>query len=190
MKLVVFVGILCLVACCSAGAVELNDGNFKENVFDSGKNAFVKFFAPWCGHCKAMKPAWDQLGDEYSDAKSVLIADVDCTENADLCGEYGVKGYPTLKYFLAGDEEPQAYQGGRDYDSLNSFIQENLEAPCTIEDQSQCSEKEVKFIAAYQAKSEEDRAKQLTRLQGLAGQKMKAELKAWVRQRINILKQF
>jgi thiol-disulfide isomerase/thioredoxin len=51
------------VAATAAGsAFDLNNGNFDDAV--AGKNAFVKFFAPWCGHCKGMKPAWDQLADE------------------------------------------------------------------------------------------------------------------------------
>ena len=46
-----------------------------------------------------MKPAWDQLSDKYTDHKSIVVADVDCTIHKDLCSKYGVKGYPTIKYF-------------------------------------------------------------------------------------------
>ena len=51
----------------------LNDGNFKQEVLQSGKNAFVKFYAPWCGHCKAAAPAWNELGAKYADSASVLV---------------------------------------------------------------------------------------------------------------------
>jgi len=63
------------------------------------KNAFIKFYAPWCGHCKSLAPIWDELADKYADSSSVVVGSVDCTteENKDLCGEYGVQGYPTLK---------------------------------------------------------------------------------------------
>jgi hypothetical protein len=57
-----------------------------------------------CGHCKAMAPAWEQLGTEFSSSSSVLIGNVDCTVESSLCGKYGVDGYPTVKYFLAGDK--------------------------------------------------------------------------------------
>jgi thioredoxin-like negative regulator of GroEL len=75
-----------------------------------------------------MKPAWDQLGDEYASSSSVVIADVDCTVEQDLCGKYDVKGYPTIKYFTAETDPKGAdFQGGRDYDGLKKFVVDTLE---------------------------------------------------------------
>ena len=71
-----------------------------------------------------MKPAWDQLGDEFAGSKTVLIGDVDCTVEKDLCSKYGVRGYPTIKYWKAGAESP--YQGGRDYAVLKKFVEDTL----------------------------------------------------------------
>lgn len=90
-----------------------------------------------------MKPAWDELGSDY-EASSVVIGDVDCTEHAALCQEYGVSGYPTVKYFTS--EGPQAYSGGRDLPSLKKFVEETLETKCDVNEPSNCSEKEQKFI--------------------------------------------
>ena len=63
-----------------------------------------------------MKPQWDQLGDAFADSKSVIIVDVDCTQdkNKDLCQKFGVRGYPTIKYF-SGSTGPLGddYQGGQ-----------------------------------------------------------------------------
>eukprot|EP00493_Phyllostaurus_siculus_P014484 UN14708 len=65
----------------------------------AGKTVFIKFFAPWCGHCKKMKPAWDKLIKEYKDSTTALIADVDCTAaGKPLCDANGVQGFPTIKY--------------------------------------------------------------------------------------------
>lgn len=81
----------------AGGAVEITADTFDDIVLGGGKNAFVKFFAPWCGHCKAMAPAWKQLGEKHEASSSVVIGDVDCTQHGDLCSKIGATGYPTLK---------------------------------------------------------------------------------------------
>jgi protein disulfide-isomerase A6 len=136
-----------------------------------------------------MKPAWDKLGDEYAASSSVLIADADCTESAqELCTNFGIGGYPTIKYFLEGDLEGQDYKGGRDFDSLKEFVENELEVKCVIEDGSGCTDKEKAYIEKMKAKTSDDRVKQVMRLEGMAGGSMKAELKQWLRQRLHILR--
>jgi hypothetical protein len=99
-----------------------------------------------------------------------------------------LSGYPTIKFW--NDEgDAQAYAGGRDLDSLKQFIVDNLAAGCTIEDQSPCSEKQVKYIAKWQSKSQADISAQLDRLQGMVGGSMKPELLKWIKDRIVVLKQ-
>ena len=136
-----------------------------------------------------MKPAWDQLGGEYAGSASVLIADVDCTVETDLCSDKGVSGYPTIKYYTADTgKEGEAYNGGRDFDSLKAHTEDKLAAKCFLDDQEGCTDKEKKYIAKMQAKSAEDVAKQTARLDGMKGGSMKPELKAWLSQRLAILK--
>ena len=79
-----------------------------------------------------MKPAWDKLGDEYKSSKTVLIGDVDCTKEQELCQKYGVQGYPTIKYFT-GETDPlgDSYDGGREYEDLKAFADENLRPSCS-----------------------------------------------------------
>lgn len=136
-----------------------------------------------------MKPAWDKLGGEYSSSSSVVIADVDCTVETDVCSKYGVKGYPTIKYFKDGASEGEDYSGGRDFDSLQKFVKDTLEVQCDISDQEGCTEKEKDFIAKIKGRGQEYFQKQKTRLEGMSKKSMKAELKQWVVQRLNIFKQ-
>ncbi len=95
---------------------------------------------------------------------------------------------PTIKYFLDGEPDGKDYQGGRDYDSLKEFIENELEIKCNIQDGSGCTDKEKGYIEKMKAKPSEDRIKQVKRLEGMAGDKMKAELKQWLRQRLHILR--
>ena len=137
-----------------------------------------------------MKPAWDQLGDEYASSSSVVIADVDCTVESDLCGKYDVKGYPTIKYFTAESEEKGSdYSGGRTYDDLKKFVADTLEVKCLLMDDTGCSDKEKEFMTKWKAKDKAEATSQLERLTKMAGGTMAPDLKKWVAQRISILKQ-
>jgi len=149
--------IAAIAATANAGAVDLNPDNFDSEITSSGKGAFVKFLAPWWGHCKRMKPAWDQLGDAFKDSKTVVIGDVDCTVHQGLCSEHGVKGYPTVKYYVNG--EWSDYEGGRDYDAMKEFADENLGPSCTYPDNEDlCSEEQITFMKEWYAKPEELKA--------------------------------
>ena len=78
----------------AASATHLTPDNVDETI--DGKPVFVKFYAPWCGHCKKMAPAWEKLTEEY-DGEGVIV-EVNCIEEGkDLCAEHGIKGFPTLK---------------------------------------------------------------------------------------------
>merc|ERR1719497_220609 len=108
----------------------------------SGKGVFIKFLAPWGGHCKSLKPDWDKLMDEFKDSPTSLIADVDCTaDGKDLCEKHGVKGYPTIKYGDVSDLKD--YNGARSFDELKKFAEENLGPSCGPKNLELCSE-EVK----------------------------------------------
>lgn len=59
--------------------------------------------APWCGHCKELAPIWEQLGEIYADHDDIIIAKMDATANE--VESVAIDGFPTLKYFPAGDKE-------------------------------------------------------------------------------------
>jgi len=102
-----------------------------------------------------MKPAWDKLMAEFKDSKTALIADVDCTaDGKTLCNEIGVRGYPTIKY---GDPSNlEDYKGGRDFDSLKKFAEENLGPVCGPANLDLCDDDKKAEIAKFQAMSAAD----------------------------------
>jgi thiol-disulfide isomerase/thioredoxin len=83
-----------LLVCAAAAAVfavDLTQQNFA--TLTAGRTTFVKFYAPWCGHCRAMKSSWDALMEDYKEDPHVLIGDCDCTGDCRaICEEMGVQG--------------------------------------------------------------------------------------------------
>ena len=136
----------------SASAIELTPDNWDGET--AGKTVFVKFFAPWCGHCKRMKPAWDALMEEFEDSEKILVADVDCIEaGKPLCDKVGVKGFPTIKY--GSPDDLQDYKGSRDQSELIKFA-EDLKPPCMVETLENCSEEQKDEIEDLKEKTLED----------------------------------
>mmetsp|Transcript_5544 Transcript_5544/g.16429 ORF Transcript_5544/g.16429 Transcript_5544/m.16429 type:complete len:186 (-) Transcript_5544:26-583(-) len=126
--MVVRTAALCLLFAGIVGAIELTSESWDEKT--AGKAVFLKFYAPWCGHCKKLKPDWDKLMDEFSGSPTSLVADVDCTAGGkSLCEKHGVKSFPTLKY---GDPtELKDYQGVRAFNDLKQFADDNLGPTCS-----------------------------------------------------------
>ncbi|EDW51425.1 thioredoxin domain-containing protein 5 homolog [Drosophila sechellia] len=109
-------------------AVELDPETFDTAI--AGGNVFVKFFAPWCGHCKRLQPLWEQLAEIMNVANpKVIIAKVDCTKHQGLCATHQVTGYPTLRLFKLGEEESVKFKGTRDLPAITDFINKELSAP-------------------------------------------------------------
>jgi len=104
-----------------------------------------------------MKPDWDKLMGEFAGSATQLVADVDCTaDGKSLCETVGVRGYPSIKW---GDpSDLQDYQGGRDFDALKNFADENLKPICSPKNLDLCDDEKKAQITKYQDMSDEDLA--------------------------------
>lgn len=81
-------------------ALEFTDSNFEELVLKSDKPVLVDFWAEWCGPCRMIAPALDELSTELGD--KVIIAKLNIDENPHVPTKYGVRGIPTMMIFQQG----------------------------------------------------------------------------------------
>ncbi|KAI0728533.1 protein disulfide isomerase [Fomitopsis betulina] len=118
-----FVAVVSLGRAIASNVIELDADNF-DSVIGQGKPALVEFFAPWCGHCKKLAPTYEEVANAFGHAKDkVIVAKVDGDGAGRPLGQkYGVKGFPTLKWFGPQGGDPEDYQGGREFDDLVNFI--------------------------------------------------------------------
>jgi thioredoxin 1 len=83
----------------------VSDSTFDEVVLKSAEPVLVDFFAEWCGPCKAMAPALDQVAQEMAGKIKVVKLDVD--QNPAVTGKYGIRAMPTLILFKNGEVAAQ-----------------------------------------------------------------------------------
>ena len=122
-KLLVLLSALSLTKCDverEEGVYVLTSANF-EGFLAEHKNVLADFYAPWCGHCKSLAPEYAKAAQalESSDL-DVVLAKVDATIHKDLAEKFGVKGFPTLKFFREG--EVSEYNGGRTEATIISWL--------------------------------------------------------------------
>ena len=83
-------------------ATAVTDQNFKLEVLQSDVPVLVDFWAPWCGPCRAVAPALEEIATEYAGKLKVVKMDVD--ESPDIPGQLGVQAIPTLMLFKGGEQ--------------------------------------------------------------------------------------
>lgn len=108
--------------------IELTDSNFEDTVIKSEDMWLVEFFAPWCGHCKNLAPHWASAASELKG--KVKLGALDATVHTVMASRYGVRGYPTIKYFPAGKKDGSAeeYDGGRTSSDIVQWATDKLAA--------------------------------------------------------------
>jgi len=110
----------------TGGVTVLVGKNWEQVVKDETKDVLVKYYAPWCGHCKALAPTWDTLGDDVKDIEDLVIAKFDATAN-EVAG-LEIRGYPTLKYYPKDNKAGVDYSGDRELDDFKKWLSENSSA--------------------------------------------------------------
>ncbi|RLN61373.1 hypothetical protein BBJ28_00012053 [Nothophytophthora sp. Chile5] len=101
---------------------------FEERVVNNEKDVLLEFYAPWCGHCKALAPKYEELAEAFADVESIMIAKMDATENEVDHPGVDVRGFPTLLFFPAKDKQnPIVYEGARDVEGLTEFLKTNAQ---------------------------------------------------------------
>lgn len=110
---------------------ELTTANFDEIALDNDKNVIVAFTAPWCGHCKSLKPIYESVAKTFAQETNCVVAMMDADEaaNKPIANRYGVRSYPTIKFFPAGadknaDYQPEAYELGRSEGLFIEYLNE------------------------------------------------------------------
>ena len=88
-------------------------------------HAFVKFFAPWCGHCKALHPHFEKMCQDLSDEDDFIAAVVDATEEEAFAKRHGVTGFPTINWYPKREfsvGQPESFEGSRSQAALLDFV--------------------------------------------------------------------
>jgi len=96
---------------------------FDKIVRDPTKDVLVKYYAPWCGHCKKLAPIWDDLAKHYESNPDVVIAKFDATANE--ADGVEVKGYPTLIFYPKDNKDGVTFDGDRELEPLKKWLTEN-----------------------------------------------------------------
>jgi len=100
-------------------------GKTFEEIVLGGKNVFLEIYAPWCGHCKALEPTYNELAKEMAEIDTeVVIAKLDGTANDIMDDRFEVRGFPTL-FFVNSEGKVTKYEEAREKDPMKDFIEEN-----------------------------------------------------------------
>lgn len=79
----------------------VTDASFTNDVLDSDEPVLVDFWAEWCGPCKQIGPALEEISDEF--AGKLTVAKVNIDDSPETPGKYGVRGIPTMMIFRDGE---------------------------------------------------------------------------------------
>ena len=115
-----------IIPCVFGGVTTLTDLNYDELVTNSKDLWLLEFYAPWCGHCKRLRPVLDELAQDESPSRPMQVGVMDATAEKTTPGKFGIKSYPTIKYFRDGVYGK--YEGPRTIEGFRTF-RERMHGP-------------------------------------------------------------
>merc|ERR1711970_603181 len=136
LKMKLLSGVLAVAAVSAAdfktekGVLVLGGDDFNAAV-EHYDYVLAEFYAPWCGHCKSLAPEYEKAAAALAEHENIALAKIDATEHGDLAKRYGVRGYPTLKWFKKDPENALEYGGGRKEPEISNWILKKTGPPAT-----------------------------------------------------------
>lgn len=101
----------------------LTGDNFESTVTNADADVMLEFYAPWCGHCKHLKPEYSEVAKHFAGDSEVVIAAMDATAHTPP-SSFEISGYPTL-IFQTKDKRRISYNGPREAQDMISWIEKN-----------------------------------------------------------------
>ncbi|CAD6890186.1 unnamed protein product [Tilletia caries] len=112
----------------------LNADTFHGVVEDESKDVFVKFYAPWCSHCKKLAPRYAKVAALFANHPTCMVTTFNADPPAEraIAKQHGIRGFPTLKFYPSKSNtltnatkfNPEVYRGARSPEALVHFLNE------------------------------------------------------------------
>lgn len=115
--------------------LQLDGASYKSLIEKSNYSSIVEFYAPWCGHCKNLAPAYQKAATSLSGLANVAAVNCDEEANKPFCGRMGVQGFPTLKLVKPGGVRKNGkkaspsvtdYQGPREAKAIIEAVKDKM----------------------------------------------------------------
>ena len=90
------------------------------------RNVLVKFYAPWCGHCQNLAPHYTRLAEYFKGDDRIIIADINADQYREMLGRYGIRGYPTIKFFKRGSTNGEDANCGHYFEAMRDYVNRRL----------------------------------------------------------------
>ncbi|KKA28566.1 hypothetical protein TD95_002908 [Thielaviopsis punctulata] len=114
----------------SSAVLQVEAKTYDKLIAKSNHTSIVEFYAPWCGHCQNLKPAYEKAAQNLAGLATVAAIDCDDDANKPLCGTMGIQGFPTLKIIRPGKKTGRPmvedYKGERSAAGIVNAVTANI----------------------------------------------------------------